>query len=65
MPIYHANATAVRAFGQWFIVTAESAEERRKVEARANILWLTNREPTVNEWENLEAIDATSWLNGE
>ncbi|WP_274644131.1 hypothetical protein [Pseudomonas serbica] len=61
----HANATAIKQFGQWFVVTAETVDERRKVEARANLLWVDHREPTLQEWESLETITASQWLHGE
>jgi hypothetical protein len=56
------NATSVKAYGQWFIVTADSVEERQQVENRARSLWLDNREPTLWEWVNLESIPASEWL---
>jgi len=58
----HANATSIKQFGQWFIVNADSVEQRLKVEAKARVLWLDNREPTLWEWENLESISADEWL---
>lgn len=61
----HANATAIKQFAKWFVVTAESVDERHKVEAQAQLLCLDHREPTVSEWQSLESITATQWLYGE
>jgi hypothetical protein len=61
----HANATAIKQFAQWFVVTAESVDERRKVEERASLLCLDHREPTSSEWQSLDSISATQWLDGD
>lgn len=62
MATTHSNSTAVKQFGQWFVVLADTVAQRIQVEAKARVLWLDYREPTLYEWENLESVHADEWL---
>lgn len=62
LTMYPANSTTVRAFGEWFIVTAHSVEHRRQVEQRCHQLMLQFRPPTTADTHHLQIIEADSWL---
>lgn len=58
-----ANHTIVRAYGESFVVTASTVQERIDVENTCKSLWLEFRESTQEDLEKLVSIDAKGWLN--